>query len=219
MPPVDAPVPLRSGLPARRWSVLREQLHRQGHLVGHGLAGDWGTGRPGSRRLITTTLGALLGLDPARIGLERDGCRRPYAVDRHTGVRLGVDMNLSHTADVLLLGVSRHGRIGVDVERADRDIASTPAMLTRICHPSEEAVLAGLPQPLLTDAIARLWVCKEAAAKADGRGLALDFRRLRVAGLPPRWSVGTARLANSGRPGYWSAAVLVPPPDHEEYHP
>ncbi|RBM16787.1 hypothetical protein DI005_24615 [Prauserella sp. PE36] len=204
MPLVDPPVALRPGLGAQRWARVRAHWSRRGVLVGHGTSHEWGAGREGSRSMITTTLSRLLEIDPGHVRIDRDARRRPYPVDIRTGERIPVDINLSHTEDLLVLGVSRVGRIGVDVERTDREIAAEPSMLARVCHPDEHAVLAGLPRRVRTEAIARMWVRKEAVAKADGRGLAIDLAKLRADVPPPGYRLAATRLSE----GYWLGVAL-----------
>ena len=204
MPLADPPVALRPGLGPRGSAEVRTQWVERGFLVGHGTTQEWGAGRAGSRSMIATTLSRLLEIDPGHLVIDRDARRRPYLVDTRTAGRILVDINLSHTEDLFVLGVSRAGRIGVDVERSDREIAAEPSMLARVCHPAEHAALADLPDRARTDAIVRMWVCKEAVAKADGRGLAVDLANIRADRPPPGYRLGAARLPA----GYWLGVAL-----------
>ncbi|MBB1256110.1 4'-phosphopantetheinyl transferase family protein [Streptomyces alkaliterrae] len=209
MPLAEPPLELLPDPDAPGWRRLTARWRRCGVVVGHAEEACWGTGRTGSRALVAATVGHLLELPAERVALERDHRRRPYPVDRETGRRLPVDLNLSHTDDLFLLGVSRNGRIGVDVERADRDIAPGPRMLARVCHPGERDALAELSRQARTEAVARLWVCKEAVAKADGRGLLLDLSTVRADVPPPGWRLATSRLPSSRTAaGYWIGAAL-----------
>jgi phosphopantetheinyl transferase (holo-ACP synthase) len=47
-----------------------------------------------------------------------------------------------------------------------------------MCTPEERAAVEALPSALHPRRLAELWTAKEARAKADGRGLAIDFRTL-----------------------------------------
>ncbi|MEU6644640.1 4'-phosphopantetheinyl transferase superfamily protein [Saccharomonospora sp. NPDC046836] len=191
------------------WARALSGWSAHGRLVAAATAADWGTGRAGSRHLIAATLGHLLGREAAGIALARDDQGRPYPVHGGTGERLPVDVNLSHTGDLFVLGVSRAGRIGVDIERADRIIATGPSMLARFCHPAETVALSGVSGAVRTEAIARLWVGKEAIAKADGRGLAIGMPTVRVDRPPQGYRLGIDRLrrAPSGA-DYWVAVAL-----------
>lgn len=204
MPLVDPPVALRPQLGPRGWADVRARWMERGFIVGHGTAHEWGEGRTGSRSMIAITLSRLLEIDPGHVVIDRDTRRRPYPVDTRTGARIPVDINLSHTEDLFVLGVSRAGRIGVDVERSDREIAAEPSMLARVCHPDEHAALASLPDRARTDAIVRMWVCKEAVAKADGRGLAIDLAKVRADQPPLGYRLAAARLPA----GHWLGVAL-----------
>ncbi|MFJ1590544.1 4'-phosphopantetheinyl transferase family protein [Kitasatospora albolonga] len=209
MPLAEPPLELLPDPAAPVWGHLTARWRRHGVVVGHAEEARWGGGRTGSRALVAATVGHLLHLPAERVGLERDRRRRPYPVDRRSGERLPVDLNLSHTDDLFLLGVSRKGRIGVDVERADRDIAPGPRMLAHVCHPGERDALAELSRRARTEAIAKLWVCKEAVAKADGRGLLFDLSSVRADAPPPGWRLATTRLPGRRTPaGYWIGAAL-----------
>jgi 4'-phosphopantetheinyl transferase len=85
----------------------------------------------------------------------------------------GLHFSLTHTAG--LTAVALHTcEVGCDAERADRQVAETVfSMLAR----EERAWLRALdPGPARQRAFIRLWVVKEAFAKALGLGLSLDPR-------------------------------------------
>lgn len=105
-----------------------------------------------------------------------------------------VDASISHSGDALLVAVVAGGMIGVDVELPPFSAFGSRTLVRRMCHPDELARLTGLPESLRRRALARLWTAKEALAKADGRGLALDFRT-----ITPPWNV-PARTRSSDLP-------------------
>lgn len=119
----------------------------------------------------------------------------------------GVDLsfNLSHSATVALIGITRGASLGVDVERAegDRDLAS---MAKHFFADAEYAAWLAMPvvdQPL---AFLRLWTLKEAYLKAWGTGLSFSSRRfsLMLDG-DPRLS---ATEMPGDDPGLWRFAQL-----------
>ncbi|BBG01409.1 MULTISPECIES: 4'-phosphopantetheinyl transferase family protein [Pseudonocardia] len=206
----SAPLPAAPDRPAR-WTALRRVLDHTGHLVLYLPAGYW----PRGAELLSLARRLLPEARDGRAGLARGRYRRPYLVDLRTAAPLPVDVNLSHSGDLVVVGVSRTARIGVDAERTDRTIATGPTMLARFCDPAERAWLATLDPGARVAEIARLWTCKEATAKADGRGLGLDLRTVRVGGVPdPPVHAHPVEL----RPGdrYWVATALLtdPPPVH-----
>lgn len=169
-----------------------------------------------SRLLLKHLVAAVTGRAPEEIRLARTRSRRPYPVGHP------VDVNLSHTGDVLLAGLCTRGRIGVDIEPADRWLGGRAAA-DRLCSGREHAALTELRGAALDRRLVRLWTVKEACAKALGGGLAHDLRSLSFdldpgpgvspyAGLPggpAAWQVtplpvGTAHVAAVA---HW----LVPP--------
>ncbi|MFC4147278.1 4'-phosphopantetheinyl transferase family protein [Micromonospora mangrovi] len=152
-----------------------------------------------SRLLLTHLVGAATGRAPGEIRLARDAARRPYPVGQP------VDVNLSHTADVLLAGVCTRGRIGVDIERADRWLGG-PVAAGRLCSEREHAALADLRGAALDRRLVRLWTLKEACAKALGGGLAHDLRSLSFDLAPG--ADGSAYAGLPGGPADWSVTPL-----------
>ena len=103
-----------------------------------------------------------------------DGLRPGLAGDRS-----GIDFNVSHTRDVALIGIAHTRRIGVDVERADRDVRAD-GLARKFLTSAEQATLAPLPEAERRARFLRYWTCKEAMSKATGDGLSAPMRRLEV---------------------------------------
>ena len=117
------------------------------------------------RLLLARALVQLAGDGPHELVFDRLG--RPEPVH-------GVDLSISHTDGLACAAVGLRCRIGVDVE-ARRPVA--PSLHDRVLAPEERRLVARSTDPdgdFLT-----FWTMKEAAAKADGRGLHLDPRQLR----------------------------------------
>jgi 4'-phosphopantetheinyl transferase len=85
-----------------------------------------------------------------------------------------LDFNLSHTKRAVLLGLTEAGRIGVDVEPAERDLMRL-RIAPAACTPVEAARLDALAPERRNEYLVRLWTLKEAHAKALGSGLAAGF--------------------------------------------
>lgn len=94
--------------------------------------------------------------------------------------------NLSHSGDWVMAAVSDRP-VGCDVERVGR----TRTEVVRSClAPAERRVIESVPEgPGRDRAFCRIWVRKEAYAKAVGRGLDLDFRSFSVVSeeFPAGW--------------------------------
>ncbi|WP_078662411.1 4'-phosphopantetheinyl transferase family protein [Streptomyces bicolor] len=198
LPVGGEPLPV-GPLPAVGWHAVQGAARRHGYAVCHGRPVDWGR-QPGpgtrellgpdwsrycaareplvrarllgSRLLLRHTVAAVAGVEPDRVVLGRDGRGRPVLYEPD-----GLDVAISHTAGMLVVGAARGRPIGVDVEASDRPLL-TPGLAERFCHPRELAQLSGLAPAERNQQLVRLWTLKEACTKAQGVGLARDFARL-----------------------------------------
>jgi 4'-phosphopantetheinyl transferase len=126
------------------------------------------------RALLRWALGDALDVPPPAVPIVRGVRGRPQlATD------VGIDFNVSHTEGVALIGIARAGRIGVDVERADRDVRAD-GLARKFLTTAEQATLAPLPEAERRARFLRYWTCKEAMSKATGDGLSAPMRRLEV---------------------------------------
>ncbi|MFB8392616.1 4'-phosphopantetheinyl transferase family protein [Streptomyces yangpuensis] len=151
-----------------------------------------------SRLAVRHTAAAALGIAPDRIDLSYKPGGRPYlrGMDQ-------IDVSLTHTDDLIVVAVSRTGRIGVDTEPAGRRLAFQ-LLQDQVCTEAERAELAALPETEQTAGILRLWTLKEAYTKALGQGLRMNFSEF---GFGGRHSGETGLLAPDGTPaarGEWS---------------
>ena len=126
------------------------------------------------RALLRWALGNVLGLPPPAVPIVRGARGRPQ-LEGDTGL----DFNVSHTEGVALIGISGAGRIGVDVERADRDVRAD-GLARKFLTTAERSTLAPLSEAERRARFLRYWTCKEAMSKATGEGLSAPFRRLEV---------------------------------------
>ncbi|MDX2680442.1 4'-phosphopantetheinyl transferase family protein [Streptomyces soliscabiei] len=192
------PVHMPGFAPGRSWATVRARLEREGHVVVTATWGEWLTAaltdtalRPllgrdwqryrrtanaaaryrfvTSRMLLKHTAAAVLETDPAALELAYRIGGRPFlrGFDQ-------IDVSLSHTGDLLVVAVSRTGRIGVDAEPMGRDLSSD-VLRQRICTPAEAAGLDRLTPERQAHGLLRLWTLKEAYTKALGQGMRLGF--------------------------------------------
>jgi len=122
-----------------------------------------------SRVLLKLAAGAVLNGDPNALELAYGPTGRPYlrGCDQ-------VDISLSHTDDLLLVGLTTRGLIGVDAERADRPMYQR-GLGRHVCTPYELVTLAALAEEERNPALVRLWTLKEAYSKAIGQGMQFSF--------------------------------------------
>ncbi|MEU9291744.1 4'-phosphopantetheinyl transferase superfamily protein [Streptomyces sp. NPDC048275] len=194
--------PLYVAGPDGPWEQMHDRVGRTGRAVVHTTWGVWL-----AAALLDPRLRTLLGRDFARFRQTPDPARRlSFAMSRYAmkytaaaalevpaeaidltyrpGGQPGVRgwggrlaLSLAHTDDLLVVGVSRTGPIGVDVENARREI-STGLLLEHVCTPAEALRLAQLPEPERSAGLLRLWTLKEAYTKALGYGLRRQFSRV-----------------------------------------
>ncbi len=184
--------------PDGAWSRVRDDLNAHGVVLLYALLGDWRPDRAGGPRLR-----ALLGRDWARyLELTHPEVRVRFAASRvllkfaaaavlevpahvveltygPTGRPYlrgydAVDISLSHTDDLLLVGMTTRGVIGVDAERADRRLYG-PGLGKHLCTPHELELLEQFPENERNDSLVRLWTLKEAYSKAIGQGMQFRF--------------------------------------------
>jgi 4'-phosphopantetheinyl transferase len=157
------------------------------------------------RASLRRVLGAALGIAPARVPIVRGDRGRP----RLTG-NTALDFNISHTGEVALLGTVHDARLGVDVERADRQI-NVAGIARKFLTDNERAAIAPLAADPARRAVLTLWTCKEALSKATGDALSAPFASLDV-------DLRAGRTLRDGpdayRPERWSLQAVGVPDDY-----
>ncbi|WP_419992803.1 4'-phosphopantetheinyl transferase family protein [Streptomyces boninensis] len=179
------------------WTPFRTDLRRHGSALVHGRLTDWradgdsaavrsvlGRDWPryrqiahaeireryaASRMLLKHTAAAALRADAADLELAYGPTGRPSlrGCDQ-------IDISLSHTDDLLLVGLTTRGLIGVDAELAGRQLYRNN-LDKHICTPQERRDLERLPPEERNPSLLRLWTLKEAYSKAIGQGLQFRF--------------------------------------------
>jgi len=154
------------------------------------------------RALLRWLLGRTLDVPPPAVPIVRGARGRPQLAGN-----AGIDFNVSHTAGVALIGMTRGQRIGVDVERADRSVRAD-GLAAKFLTTAEQATLAPLPEDGRRMRFLRYWTCKEAMSKATGDGLSAPFRRLEL-----RLAEGIELVGGPDpyRPARWQLSVVDVP--------
>jgi len=112
-----------------------------------------------ARRLVRGMFSNILGLASENIGLTLDANGKPYLPGNK------YYFSIAHSGETVAVAVSR-SRVGVDLE-IERPVDVT-ALARRFFSSGEAAFIVDNPCPFH---FFRLWTCREAAVKADGRGL------------------------------------------------
>lgn len=171
--------------------------------------------RPGHARRWVRTRAALRRLLALRIGQRPDelhfsytAAGRPWLEDQPW------EFSVSHSHGAAAIAISRHCRVGVDIERIapDRDLT---ALARTVFSAAEQRAFAAVCDSDAPTVFTRTWTRKEAFVKADGAGLGFGLERvtvgcgetptLRIDGRPcKRW-----RLVDVSAPAGYRAALAV----------
>jgi len=125
-----------------------------------------------SEARILPWLAQILGHAIETLDITRDARGRPYLTGAHN-----VDVNWSHSGQVLLTALGVGVRVGADIEW-QRPRRNALALAERFFAPSEAAQLRELPETGREVAFTRLWCVKEAVLKAHGHGISYGLDRL-----------------------------------------
>jgi 4'-phosphopantetheinyl transferase len=95
----------------------------------------------------------------------------------------GLQFNVSHSANMALIGVGSERRLGVDIEKI-RDDVDTNSLAERFFSLRERAGLRALPDHLRVQGFFACWTRKEAFLKATGDGLSFPLADFSVTTHP-----------------------------------
>jgi 4'-phosphopantetheinyl transferase len=126
--------------------------------------------------LLRVLLGRCLGTSPGGLRFAHTRFGRPYL---KTHPRFSLYFSMTHCAGKGLIAIARRPRIGIDLEQLVPR-SSTDALARRCLSGREWSHYQSLPEGQRASWLIRAWVCKEAFAKATGRGLNLEFRDVEV---------------------------------------
>ncbi|HVA58247.1 MAG: 4'-phosphopantetheinyl transferase superfamily protein [Gemmatimonadaceae bacterium] len=125
-----------------------------------------------SRAWVRDILARYLSEAPADITIRRSARGKPQVVAKDTDAPL--QFSVSHSADHMLVAVTRSDDVGVDLERMTR-LADVERIAARFFARGEYDALLALPAEQHADAFFRAWVRKESVVKALGTGIAAAF--------------------------------------------
>lgn len=152
------------------------------------------------KRLLAERIGTL----PGRLTISITASGKPY-LPQHSEIQF----NLSHAGNFALIAISSDGRVGIDIERRNREVTG---LSDYVLSPLERAKACWSDKRFID-----LWVAKEAVLKALGLGIAEYLQDISV--LPesgsyyriehgrPDW--GSIRAWPIEVPKYYSAALAL----------
>lgn len=136
-----------------------------------------------SHGLLRQLLGGYLGIKPAEVLIENSAKGKPGLGGRQ--VESGVQFNLSHTGEQVLIGFCKNKPIGVDLEQV-RPPRNLQRLAARYFSAGEQATLAQLSGEQQLQAFFTCWTGKEAFLKCLGEGLSYGLARFEVEIDPER---------------------------------
>ena len=117
------------------------------------------------RGVLRITLGKYLGISPEQIQFQYGDHGKPALPG------LPLRFNLAHSNNLMLLAVTLHHEIGIDVEHLHL-MPEAEGIASRFFTKAENKALRALPESQKLEGFFIQWVCKEAYLKALGDGLA-----------------------------------------------
>lgn len=168
-----------------------------------------------ARIALRELLGEYSGLAAGMIALGAGKHGKPYLANP---TRQCVEFNLTHAGNVVLIAISSHGPVGVDVELICPRVPGD-RLAERFFAPGEVAALRSLPEHLRRDAFFACWTRKESLIKALGLGLSFPLAAFEV-GVASRGPVRLTgpigmtdmwRISNLEVPHGYAAAVASRP--------
>lgn len=124
------------------------------------------------RGVLRRVLGRYLDLPPSSLQFAYGEHGKPCLVA--SSRRQDLEFNVSHAADVALLGITRRRPLGIDIEEIRRD-DDLGKLAERYFSPREVVALRALPPALRRTGFFDCWTRKEAYIKAVGAGLTMPL--------------------------------------------
>jgi 4'-phosphopantetheinyl transferase len=131
----------------------------------------------GAQRLL---LAQQMGIGAAAVKIERSLDRKPRLAAPSPA---GPAFNASHAGNTLVFAIGGRSAVGIDIEMAERRL-DPDVLASRVMSADEQSALQKLAPAARRRSFLQLWTRKEAVAKADGRGLAIDLASLDALATP-----------------------------------
>jgi 4'-phosphopantetheinyl transferase len=125
-----------------------------------------------TRSLVRYVLSRYMPIAPLDWRFSPSAFGRPLIANRHPGVD-GLTFNISHSDQVVVLGVTRQNHLGIDVEDVKRSVSIDIA--DSFFSAMEVRQLKSLPIALQGRRFLEFWTLKESYIKAKGKGLSLPL--------------------------------------------
>ncbi len=127
-----------------------------------------------SRGILRVLLSLYTGISPRELEILQDSAGKPSIA------KTDLQFNLSHSSDFILYGLSKVGRIGVDIEKVKEDIEAEKLSQRYFTH-DEFQMIQNVSYERRAEIFFKLWTCKEAILKMKGIGLQGELNQVEVA--------------------------------------
>jgi 4'-phosphopantetheinyl transferase len=153
-----------------------------------------------TRALVRTVLSRYAAVRPEEWAFS-DGPRGRPAISA-PGTAATLEFNISHSADLVMLGITSGRTLGIDTESIEAREADIDG-LNRYFAPEESAALLSLPPSARRRRFFELWTLKESYLKARGMGLAIALDAFRFELTGERGLTLHMRLDLDDSPARW----------------
>lgn len=154
-----------------------------------------------TRALVRQVLSCYLPVRPADWRFAATAFGRPFITNEHPDVA-ALNFNLSHSDQLVVLGLMLGGQIGVDVEDLHRSVPLEIA--DRFFSPDEIRQLHALAPGARPARFLDVWTLKESYIKARGKGLSLPLEQFGF-GLDGAGALSfSVDAAIDDQPGRWT---------------
>ncbi len=120
---------------------------------------------------LRAILSKYLNKDAKKIGFSYNKFGKPFLQDPKDK---SICFNLSHSGNFCLIGVTRSDKIGVDIEKINKEFSSLE-IAKNYFSKKEYSEILNLPIHERTKAFYYCWTRKEAYIKAEGKGLSIEL--------------------------------------------
>lgn len=134
-----------------------------------------------SRALTRLLIGSLVDLPPREVSLVSNRFGKPsISKDQNP---LGLEFNVSHSGEFILIALTAKRQVGVDIEHVNQQLHLN-SLVRDLLSVKEQIAFSRLCPDQRQEAFFNCWTRKEAFIKAKGAGLSIPLNGLDVSFLP-----------------------------------
>jgi 4'-phosphopantetheinyl transferase len=122
--------------------------------------------------MLRSILGGFAGIEPVDVNIQKNRFGKPFLTNSK------LSFNLSHTNEAFLIGFSKNGRIGIDLEK----LSGREELLSLIEYSFSQQESDYCLKGELSICFLEIWTLKEAFLKAAGVGLVDNLKSVNVFG-------------------------------------